>query len=190
MSAAFPAVPEPTARYESYSHEALAAQTEQGNDPASAGAAGARWSELSRRLRDSTAELASLVAGSQESWRGETGDAVRAVLGRAAGWLVDSAAVAGVVGESVAGQAEVAARARADMPPPVELDPAGMIRSAAASGNVLALAGLSAVLDARRAEAEAARQKAIDVLHTRDAALHALVPGVAFPAVPALGQPA
>ncbi|HEY3712599.1 MAG TPA: PPE domain-containing protein [Amycolatopsis sp.] len=187
MSAAEPAVPEPTARYESYSHEALAAQVEQGNDPVSAGETGARWTELSRRFRDSTAELTSLVAGSQESWQGEAGDAMRAVLGRAANWLGDSAAVAGVVGESVAGQAEVAARARADMPPPVEYDPAGMLRSAAASGNVLALAGLSAVMDARRAEAEAARQKAIDVLHTRDTALHGLVPRVVFPVAPELG---
>lgn len=182
------AVPEPTARYESFSHEALAAQVEQDNDPVAAGQAGARWTELARRFEDSTASLAALSAASQETWEGAAGDAMRAVLARAAGWLGESAAVSTVVGDAVAGQADVAARARAEMPPPVEFDPAAMIRSAAASGNVLELAGLSFAMDARRAEAEAARQKAIDVVRTRDTALHGLVPGVAFPDTPALGS--
>ncbi|NBH04239.1 PE-PGRS family protein, partial [Amycolatopsis sp. SID8362] len=79
-------------------------------------------------------------------------------------------------------------RARADMPPPVAYDPASMIRDAASSGNLLAMAGLADELAARRAESEAARQKAIDVLRTRDAALRGHVPAETFPAAPSLGQ--
>ncbi|MFD2491651.1 PPE domain-containing protein [Amycolatopsis jiangsuensis] len=169
------------------SHAALAAQVLDGNDPAAAGSAGARWTELSGRLRESIGSLTALSAGSRESWQGEAGDAMRTVLARAAGWLGETSAMSTVVGDAVTGQAEVAARARAEMPEPVEFDPATMIRSAAASGNVLELAGLSFEMDVRREAAEAARQKAIDVLRTRDTALHGLVPRADFPAVPQLG---
>ncbi len=180
--------PVPTARYESYSHEAMAAEVEAGNDPVAAGEVGARWDGLAKRLQESTAELAGLITSSQENWQGGGGDAARAALGRAAGWLSHSAAVSASVGRAIGAQADAAARARADMPPPVDYDPASMIRDAASSGNLLAMAGLSDELAARRAEAEAARQKAIDVLRTRDAALRGHVPAETFPAAPPLGQ--
>lgn len=180
--------PEPTARYESYSHEAMAAEVERDNDPVAAGEAGARWDELAKKLHESTADLAGLIASSGENWSGNAGDAARATLSRAAKWLSHSAAVSASVGRSVGAQAEAAARARADMPPPVEYDPAAMIRDAASSGNVLVLAGLAEEMAARRAEAEAARQKAIDVLRTRDAALRGHVPAESFPNPPTLGR--
>ena len=182
-----PEPPVPTARYESYSHEAMAAEVERDNDPVAAGEAGARWEGLAKRLHESTADLAGLIASSEENWRGGAGDAARAALGRAARWLSHSAAVSAAVGSAVGAQADVAARARADMPPPVPYDPAVMIRDAASSGNVLVLAGLSDTMAARRAEAEAARQKAIDVLRTRDAALRGHVPAESFAAPPSLG---
>ena len=180
--------PVPAARYESYSHEAMAAEVERDNDPVAAGEAGARWDGLAKRLHESTADIAALIASSQENWRGQAGDAARASLGRAAQWLSHSAAVSASVGTSIGAQADAAARARADMPPPVTYDPASMIRDAASSGNVLVLAGLADEMAARRAEAEAARQKAVDVMRTRDTALRGHVPAETFPAPPALGQ--
>ncbi len=182
-----PEPPVPTARYESYSHEAMAAEVERDNDPVAAGEAGARWDGLAKRLHESTADLAALVASSEENWRGQAGDAARAALGRAARWLSHSAAVSASVGSAVGAQADAAARARADMPPPVVYDPASMIRDAASSGNVLVLAGLADEMAARRAEAEAARQKAIDVMRTRDAALRGHVPAAEFEDPPTLG---
>ena len=180
--------PVPAARYESYSHEAMAAEVERDNDPVAAGEAGARWDGLAKRLHESTADIAALIASSQENWRGQAGDAARASLGRAAQWLSHSAAVSASVGTAIGAQADAAARARADMPPPVTYDPASMIRDAASSGNVLVLAGLADEMAARRAEAEAARQKAVDVMRTRDTALRGHVPAETFPAPPALGQ--
>jgi hypothetical protein len=180
--------PVPAARYESYSHEAMAAEVERDNDPVAAGEAGARWDGLAKRLHESTADLAALIASSQENWRGQGGDAARASLGRAAQWLSHSAAVSASVGTAIGAQADAAARARADMPPPVTYDPASMIRDAASSGNVLVLAGLADEMAARRAEAEAARQKAVDVMRTRDTALRGHVPAETFAAPPALGQ--
>ncbi|MFI5588614.1 PPE domain-containing protein [Amycolatopsis sp. NPDC051758] len=166
----------------------MAAEVERDNDPVAAGEAGARWDGLAKRLHESTADIAALIASSQENWRGQAGDAARASLGRAAQWLSHSAAVSASVGTAIGAQADAAARARADMPPPVTYDPASMIRDAASSGNVLVLAGLADEMAARRAEAEAARQKAVDVMRTRDTALRGHVPAETFPAPPALGQ--
>jgi hypothetical protein len=114
---------------------------------------------------------------------------MREVLAKAAGWLGQVSVVSSGVGDSVAMQADVAARAKADMPPPVAYDPAGMIRDAAGSGNILLMAGLSDAMSARRGEAEVARAKAVDVMSARDTALHALAGGESFGAPPVLGAP-
>jgi hypothetical protein len=181
-------IPVAATRYEAYSHQALAAEVEAGNDPEAAGGIGAAWDGLSRRMHDATSELAGLIGGSEESWRGEAGDALRAVLAKASGWLTWSADLSAALGQAVSGQAEVAARARADMPPPVDYDPGSMIRGAAAGGNLLALAALADEMEARRAEAEEARRKAVDVMNTRDAALRSLTPRVSFAKPPELGR--
>ena len=173
-------------RYESYSHEAMAAEVAAGNDPAAAGQIGGQWAELGGKLQESTQRLAALAAQSEEAWQGEAGDAMRGALARAAGWLDQAAVVSSGVGDSVTQQADAAARAKAEMPPPVDYDPAVMIRDAAGSGNLLLMAGLSDAMSARRAEAEAARLKAVDVMNTRDAALHALAGKESFGAPPAL----
>lgn len=54
--------PVPAARYESYSHEAMAAEVERDNDPVAAGEVGARWDGLAKRLHESTADLAALIS--------------------------------------------------------------------------------------------------------------------------------
>lgn len=182
------AIPVAATRYEAYSHQALAAEVEAGNDPETAGGIGAAWDALARRMHDATSELAGLVGSSEENWRGEAGDALRGVLAKASGWLNWSADLSAALGQAVSGQAEVAARARADMPPPVDFDPGSMIRGAAAGGNLLALAALADEMEARRAEAEEARRKAVDVMNTRDAALQSLTPQVAFRKPPELGR--
>jgi hypothetical protein len=179
--------PVTSTRYESYSHEAMVAEVNAGNDPAAAGEIGAQWAELAGRLQESTQALTGLTAHSQESWQGEAGDAMRGVLAKAAGWLDKVSAVSAGVGDSVSRQAEVAARAKDEMPPPVRYDPADMIRSAAGGGDIRWLVGLSDAMATRRAEAEAARIKAVDVMNARDIALHGLAAGESFGAPPALG---
>jgi hypothetical protein len=174
-------------RYESYSHEAMATEVAAGNDPATADDIGGQWGEFAGKLQESTQALADLAVRSQETWQGEAGDAMRGVLAKAAGWLEQVSAVSSEVGDAVSQQAGVAARAKAEMPRPVPYDPAGIIRGAAASGDVLRLAALSDVMADRRAEAEAARMRAVDVMNARDAALHALAGREPFGDPPALG---
>ncbi|PXY28029.1 PE-PGRS family protein [Prauserella muralis] len=180
------AAPGERRRYESYSHEELKAEVETGNEPGEAGEIGAGWAELGRQLHDSIDELVTLSGSSEQLWQGPAGEALRAVLDRAAHWSAETAVASAAVGDAVARQAEAAARARAQMPEPVGYDPAAMIRDAASSGSILALAGLSAALTARAAEAESARQRAVDVLYARDEALASALPDVSFSAPPPL----
>lgn len=167
-------IPEPVRRYESCSHEEMAAEVAAGNDPAAAGQIGAQWAGLGTRLRESMELLSSMADRSQEAWQGPAGDAVRASLDRASAWSEHATEVSFALADAVSDQAGIAAQARAAMPPPVPYDPAAMIREA--SGDVLSLVGLSDAMAARRAESEAARLKAIDVMNVRDGALRAAVP--------------
>ncbi|MFD8499915.1 PE-PGRS family protein [Amycolatopsis sp. NPDC059657] len=181
------AVPAADVRYEWYSHQAMAAEVADGNDPAAAGEIGGQWGELAERLAESRLSFAAFSAHSEEQWQGAGGDAMRGALTRATAWLDHAVSVSASVAESVGQQAGVAARARADMPPPVDYDPAGMIRTAAASGSLVAMAGLADAMADRRAASEAARRRAIDVMNTRDSALGQLAGQPSFDRPPSLG---
>ncbi|MCU1680457.1 MAG: hypothetical protein JWQ81_1196 [Amycolatopsis sp.] len=181
-------VPTPTARYESYTHEAMAAEVAAGNDPAAAGGIGGQWGSLADQLQQAKDGLTGLSASSQEHWTGDAGDAVRDALTRASTWLDHAAGVSSSVGSSVTEQAAVAARARADMPPPVPYDPGAMIRAAVTSGDLGQLVGLPGAMSARRDASEAARIKAVDVMVVRDVSLAMLALKQPFTAPPVLAS--
>jgi len=183
------AAPEPVRRYESYTHEAMAAEVEAGNDPGAASEIGQGWAGLGARLRESMQTLTAISEHSREAWEGEGAEAMRATIAKAAKWSGQATEVSYAVAGAVTNQAGIAARARAEMPPPVSYDPVQMIRDAAGSGDLLTMIGLSDAMAARRAEAEAARMKAVDVMNSRDAALRGEVPGQSFETPPSLGQP-
>lgn len=178
--------PEPERRYESYSHEAMAAEVAAGNDPAAAGQIGQQWAALGERLRESMQALGLMSDQSREAWEGTAGEAVRDTLAKAAGWSEQATEVSYALADAVSQQAGIAARARAEMPAPVPYDPARMISDAMHSGNFLALLGLSDAMNERREASEQARLKAIDVMNTRDAALRAAVPARTFDTPPEL----
>lgn len=181
-------VPEPTRRYESYSHEAMAAEVADGNDPSTAGQIGEQWSGMAARLRESAQALGTISAAAGEAFEGPAGQALRKTLAKARSWSGHATELSVSLSDAVARQAGIAARARDEMPPPVPYDPVAMIREAAATGGLVALAGLSDAMEQRRAAAEEARQKAIDVLNARDAALRESVPTRFFDEPPELGQ--
>ncbi|QWF77028.1 PE-PGRS family protein [Amycolatopsis sp. CA-230715] len=184
-----PAMPASNRRYDAYSHEALVAEVAEGNDPEAAGGLAGQWAGLGDRLRDARDQLTAIANASDEHWHGTAGEALRASLRSAAAWSDEASGVTAEVAGSVGRQAEVAARARADMPDPVGYDPASMISGAMRSGDLLAIAGLSDALEERRAAAAAAKAKAVDVVTTRDTGLYAAVPGAAFtpPSGPSAG---
>jgi hypothetical protein len=181
-------VPAAGTRYESYSHEAMAAEVAAGNDPAAASEIAGGWAGIAARLHESAGAFRAFATGSEDYWQGTGGDAVRAVVTDGDRWLARTAAVSAAIGDAVAGQAEIAARARADMPPPVPYDPAGMIRDAAASGDVLRLAGLNRAMTEAREAAEVARRKAVDVMNARDIGLRALAAHQGFAEPPSMGS--
>ncbi|HJQ48844.1 MAG TPA: PE-PGRS family protein [Amycolatopsis sp.] len=178
--------PEPVRRYESCTHEAMAAEVAAGNDPAAAGQIGEQWAAMGERLRESVRVLTAMSDRSREAWEGAAGDAVRDTLSKAAGWSEQATEVSYGLSDAVAQQAGIAARARAEMPPPVPFDPARMITDAIGSGKLMALVDLPDALAARRDEADFARRKAIDVMNARDAALRAAVPARSFDPPPDL----
>lgn len=173
-------------RYESYSHERLRDDVVNRNDPSGAGEQSAEWSELARELREVGDVLAALTDDSEAAWRGDAAEAVRSAVRAATEWSRRAAEVSDTVGSAIAEQAEAAARARADLPDPVSYDPAGMIREAAVGGDVWQLVGLSDAMSARAEEAERVRQKAVDVVYTRDSAFDTAVPRTEFPGPPSL----
>ncbi|WP_197319276.1 PE-PGRS family protein [Saccharomonospora sp. NB11] len=173
-------------RYEAYSHEQLHAEVSNGNDPVAAGEISREWSELAQALREAGELLTNLSGRSESAWQGAAAEALRTVVHDAASWSERAAAVSETVGEAVAVQAEVASRAKAEMPEPVSYDAAVLIRDAVASGDVWQLVGLSESMAARREEAEQARQRAIDVMYTRDTSLGEAVPDATFPDPPPL----
>ncbi|NIH84254.1 PE-PGRS family protein [Amycolatopsis granulosa] len=181
-------VPEPTRRYESASHEAMAAEVTDGNDPATAGRIGEQWAGLARSLRESARALAALATQAGAAFEGPAGEALGKTIAKAQSWSGNATELSLTLSGAVVRQAEIAARARDEMPPPVGYDAVAMIRAAATSGDLAALAGLSDAMAQRRAAAEEARQKAIDVLNARDAALRESVPGHFFEPPPELGQ--
>lgn len=173
-------------RYESYSHEQMYTEVGDGNDPAAAGEISREWTELARALREAGDTLADLSGRSENAWQGDAAESLRSVVRDAATWSQRAADLSEVVGRAVAGQAEAAASARTRMPEPVPYDPGAMIRDAASSGDVWQLVGLSDAMATRRAEAEQARQRAIDVMYARDTALGEAVPDTRFPDPPSL----
>lgn len=184
------AVPQPDVRYEWYSHDQLKAMVDAGNDPESAGELGASWRSLGRTLQQASEQLGASSAASEEAWQGEAGRALRAALGRATEWAGRAAATADALGGAVAAQAGAAAHARSAMPDPVSYDPGGMIRDAMGAGDLAALAGLPDAMAERRAEAEEARRRAVDVLHARDLALRDAAGVRSFTVPPRLAGPA
>ncbi|MBB3665046.1 MULTISPECIES: PE-PGRS family protein [Prauserella salsuginis group] len=185
-----PALPEPGVRYEWYSHEQLKDIVDSGNDPESAGEIGTGWRSLGRTLQQASEQLAGTAAASEEAWQGEAGQALRAALGRATAWAGQAAATAGTLGDAVSAQTGASAHARSAMPDPVSYDPGAMIRDAMGTGDLAALAGLTDVMAERRAEAEEARRRAIDVLHARDLALRDAARVPSFTVPPSLSGPA
>lgn len=179
----------PDTRYEWYSHEQLKATVDSGNDPEAAGGIGGDWRSLGRTLQQAGEQLAASSAASEEAWQGEAGRALRAALDQATAWAGQAAATADALGGAVSAQANAAAHARSAMPEPVSYDPGGMIRDAMGAGDLAGLAGLTDAMARRRAEAEEARRRAIDVLHARDLALRDAADVPSFPAAPSLSGP-
>lgn len=174
-------VPISTRRYEAYSHEALKAEVETDNDPSAVGEIGFEWAELAGQFADHAEVIKTAAQSSEQSWQGAGGDAMRASVLSMAAWSHQAAEASVNMANSMAKHSAIAARAKHDMPEPVEYDPAGLIRSTVQSGNIFALCALPGVLWANRAASEAAKQKAVDVMNARDAGFHTAVVTEGFP---------
>jgi hypothetical protein len=177
-----PAVPPPNQNYPHLTHEQLKALVTQNSEPGQAYAAGDEWKGVASQLRDAAITLDAAINGSQSHWEGAAADLARAHLAKVRDWSADTAEFFNATGTAMHDQVDAAAKAKADMPNPVDFDPAKMIEQAAV--NPIAMLTLPATMYATYEASNSAKDQAVKVLQTRDASMQQ-----ASSAIPAFTPP-
>ncbi|MFE9748465.1 hypothetical protein ACFYOT_26460 [Saccharothrix saharensis] len=179
-----PSVPNPDARYEAYSHEALAKLVERNFDPDTAHQVADQWKSVGKVLTELAVDFSVIITGSKEGWTGSAAEGARNALLKV-GEFSDTAGDRFTrTSEAVRDQTHAAGEAKTKMPPPVEFDPMKMISEAVHSGNFVDVLALPFAIQAQHAKADAARSEAISVVYARDDALYSATLGM-----PALEEP-
>jgi hypothetical protein len=163
-------------------HEQMQQLVTQNNNPGVAYAAGDDWKNLGGQLREAAITLDAAINGSQSHWEGAAADLARAHLAKVRDWSADTAEYFHATGTAMHDQVDAAAKAKADMPQPVDFDPAKMIEQAA--GNPIAMLTLPVTMYATYEASTSAKDKAVQVMQTRDASL-----AQAAAAIPAFTPP-
>jgi hypothetical protein len=177
-----PAVPQPNSNYPGMSHDQLKQLVTQNVDPGAAYKAGDQWKDLSVQLRDAAITLDAAINGSQSHWEGVAADLARAHLAKVRDWSADTAQYFNATGTAMHDQVDAAAKAKTDMPDPVEFNPAKMLEQAAS--NPIAMIALPVQMYTTYEASNDAKAKAVKVLQTRDASMQA-----ASAAIPAFTPP-
>ncbi|EWM14411.1 WXG100 family type VII secretion target, partial [Kutzneria sp. 744] len=135
-----PAVPHPNANYPGLSHDDLKKLVTTNVDPGAAYKAGDEWKDLAGQLREAAITLDAAINGSQSHWEGAAADLARAHLSKVRDWSADTAEFFNATGTAMHDQVDAAAKAKTDMPEPVNFDPVKMMEHAA--GNPIAMIAL------------------------------------------------
>ncbi|GLZ42498.1 PPE domain-containing protein [Actinokineospora sp. NBRC 105648] len=177
-------VPRPNVNYQAHDHDALKAMT----DPADVGTAqkvADEWKNLGAELRQAGIAIQEAVVGSEASWTGPAGDAMRSRLREVAEWSVQSGKHFSAASTAISGQVDAAEFAQTTMPKPVPYDPGQMYRDA--FPNPFKMVALTWEIPQRYAEHTAAHQEAVRVVERRDLLMTASAAAVpAFSAPPEL----
>jgi hypothetical protein len=148
-------------RWQGYSHQELYDQLHSGPGSSAAGVTANRWSGLSGALADIQADISTGVARSGATWEGAAGDSARAALGPLGDWARQASDAADIMRMSTEDQADLLAKARADMPKPVPVtaESPGGLQTALAH-----LFGGQTDYEAQEAASNAAAQRAYQVM--------------------------
>ncbi|GAA3431404.1 WXG100 family type VII secretion target [Kutzneria kofuensis] len=171
MTGQHPAVPHPNANYPGLPHEELKKLVTVNVNPGAAYAAGDEWKQLAGQLREAAITLDAAINGSQSHWEGAAADLARAHLAKVRDWSADTAEFFNATGTAMHDQVDAAAKAKTDMPDPVDFDPAKMIEQAA--GNPIAMITLPVEMYTTYQASNEAKDKAVKVVQTRDASMQA-----------------
>ena len=187
MSNDHPAVPHPNANYAGMTHAQLKALVDNNNDPGSAYRQGDQWHDLAGKLGEAAITLDAAINGSQAHWEGAAADLARAHLAKVRDWSNDTSQYYTATGNALHQQVDAAAKAKSDMPNPVDFDPMKMLEQAAT--NPVALVMLPVTMAATANASNSAKDKAIQVIQARDNAMQAASASIpAFSPPPDLGS--
>ncbi|MFI9384095.1 WXG100 family type VII secretion target [Kutzneria sp. NPDC052558] len=164
-----PAVPHPNANYPGMSHDQIKTLVTQNVDPGAAYKAGDEWHGLAGQLRDAAITLDAAINGSQSHWEGAAADLARAHLAKVRDWSADTAQYFNATGTAMHDQVDAAAKAKADMPDPIEYNPGKMLAQAAV--NPIALIALPAEMYLTHEASNDAKNKAVQVIQARDSSM-------------------
>lgn len=164
-----PGVPGNNQNYASNTHAQLKSQVDNNNDPAAAYQDGDAWHQLAHSLRQSAVDLDAAISGSSAHWEGTAADMARTHLAKVRDWSATSADNFDKTGQAVHDQADAAAKAKTDMPPPVDFKPQEMIEQAAT--NPVAMLMLPATMYIQHDKSVKAKEQAVQVIQTRDTSL-------------------
>lgn len=169
-------------RWQGHTHSELFTQIHQGAGPDASTAAVLRWTELSRELDEIDAGVAAAMNAARGRWEGSAADSAQDGLRPLGEWTRTARDAAERMRACAEHQAELVARARAEMPPPVPVtaeDP-GTARSL-----LVHLFGGQTDYEVQEARSDAAERRAFEVMRTYQAGSEANTTSLAsFPAPP------
>ncbi|GAA2781381.1 PPE domain-containing protein [Saccharopolyspora taberi] len=150
-------------RWQGYRHQELFDQIHQGPGADGSSDSIRRWSELTRALGEIDTGLAGALAAAMGGWQGSAADSARDGLRPLGNWAVEAQQAAEDMRDRAERQAEYISKARADMPPPV---PVTAEEPGAAESMLTHLFGGQTDYEVQEAQADAAEQRAFEVMRT------------------------
>lgn len=148
-------------RWQGYSHQELYDQLNSGPGAGAATPAVDTWAGMSQALDELRQDISSGVNSSGASWEGMAADSARSALGPLGDWAQQASTAADMMRISTELQGSLLAKARADMPAPVQVtaeQPNGVATA------LLHLIGEQTDHEIQEAAANAAEQKAFAVM--------------------------
>ncbi|MGX7823957.1 hypothetical protein ACTG9Q_02575 [Actinokineospora sp. 24-640] len=161
-------------RWRGYDHPELHRMINEGPGPAASTPQTEYWETLLSELGEIDADLNAKLATMAATWEGAAADGAQSALNPLQQWAVDAQTGASGMRASTEYQADMIARARAEMPEPVAVTtpaPSGWAKvaagAAALTGNLgpaAAVVSQAADHEAQEAKQDAASQKAVDTM--------------------------
>ncbi|NYH79346.1 hypothetical protein FHR84_002680 [Actinopolyspora biskrensis] len=157
-------------RWQGYTHAELFEMLHQGPGPEASDSSVRRWSELGRALEDIDSGMVAALRAAAEGWEGRASESARNALSPLGEWAGRAREAAERMRSCSEQQAECVAKARAEMPPPVEVraeEPSGL------TSTLVHLFGGQTDYEKQERQQDAAEQRAFDVMRTYQASSEA-----------------
>ncbi|WP_020499651.1 PPE domain-containing protein [Sciscionella marina] len=149
------------------SHTELYNGVHQNSDPQQAYDRAVEWEKLGNEITDHMDSLSSTVRKHTENWKGSSAESARFAIDELINWGNQAARTSVAMAKPVRKQAEIVATARAKMPEPVNVN-YEQLAQPFGGGGIGDLAGGLTDMHAKVQQANAAHQRAVDVMSTME----------------------